>query len=246
MTLTLSAVGAVVGAVLGGLAMCGLAIAIGNPRALENGGLTGAAGLGAAVGAVLAPMAAWTLMRHVPIWRAILETAVGTALGAAFGAALGWAAGVIPGLGAFWPLVFGLVGFTAAALRLRLTGETAERAFSDSDASRAASRTAAVALTALLLTLASSAVPGTRLEVQDWDCPPAPASCARLVVAAGFPFPYISDHHGLSPGGHADLVGALLGLDRFRAGAFVANLAVYGAAVAAIALAWTRARRRRS
>jgi hypothetical protein len=240
-TLVLSAVGAVVGAVLGALALWGLGIALGNLRVLENGGLTAAVGYGGVVGAVLAPVAAWTLMRHVPIWRAILETALGTALGVA----VGWVAGPTLGFAAFWPFAFGLMGFAAAALRLRLT-RGAERALSDSDASRTASRTAALAMTALLLTLASSAVPGTRLEVQDWDCPPAPASCARLVVAAGFPFPYISDYHGLSPGGRADLAGALLGLDRFRTGPFLANLAVYGAAGALIALAWTRARRRRS
>jgi hypothetical protein len=183
-------------------------------------------------------------MRHVPVWRAILETALGTALGAALGLSAAWLAGVIPGPGFFWPLAVGLAGFVAAALRLRLTGGAAERALSDSDASRAASRTAAVAMAALVLTLASSVVPGTRIEVQDWDCPPAPASCARPVVAVGFPFPYISDHHGLSPGGHADLLGALLGEDLFRPRPFVANLAVYAAAAGLITLAWTRRPRR--
>lgn len=80
---------------------------------------------------------------------------------------------------------------------------------------------------ALALTLASSLVERTRLEVQDWDCPPAPASCARPVVVIGFPLPYISDFHGISPVGSADLTGALLGMDHFHAGAFWADVAIY-------------------
>ena len=80
---------------------------------------------------------------------------------------------------------------------------------------------------ALALTAASSHVRGTRLEVQDWDCPPDPASCARPVVVRGFPFPYISDYHGISPVGDATLIDALLGVDLFHAGAFCANVGVY-------------------
>ncbi|HEX7241357.1 MAG TPA: hypothetical protein VF263_13865 [Longimicrobiaceae bacterium] len=80
---------------------------------------------------------------------------------------------------------------------------------------------------ALALTLASSLVERTRLEVQDWDCPPAPASCARPVVVIGFPLPYISDFHGISPVGSAGLTGALLGEDHFHADAFWANVAIY-------------------
>lgn len=94
---------------------------------------------------------------------------------------------------------------------------------------------------ALLLALASSAVERTRPEVQDWDCPPAPASCARPVVVVGFPFPYVSDFHGISPVGSADLVGALLGMDHFHAGAFWADVGVY---LALLAAARTRALRR--
>lgn len=96
---------------------------------------------------------------------------------------------------------------------------------------------------ALLLTLASSAVQGTRPEVQDWDCPPAPASCARPVVVVGFPFPYISDFHGISVVGSADLVGALLGEDLFHAADFWADVAVYLALLAAVRLLVRRHRR---
>jgi hypothetical protein len=98
---------------------------------------------------------------------------------------------------------------------------------------------------AIVSTLASSAVRRMRLEVQEWDCPPAPASCARPVLVLGFPVPYISDHHGISVVGDASLLGALLGEDRFHASAFAADVVVYfGIAVAAVAA--TRARRGRS
>jgi hypothetical protein len=90
-----------------------------------------------------------------------------------------------------------------------------------------------------LLTLASSAVPSRRLEIQDWDCPPPPTSCARPVVVLGFPVPYISDYHGISPVGRASLVDALLGIDHFHVGAFAFDLALYAFAVAG---AWAGAR----
>ena len=80
-----------------------------------------AAALGCGVlGLVLAPLAAWTLMRHVPLWRALGETALGTALG-------GIAGYLVPADAWPFPFPFGpplllaLVGFILAALRLRLT-----------------------------------------------------------------------------------------------------------------------------
>jgi hypothetical protein len=105
-------------------------------------------------------------------------------------------------------------------------------------------RVVAILLAALVLALASSAVAGTRLEVQDWDCPPAPASCARPVLVRGFPLSYISDYHGISVVGRASLLGALLGEDHFRAGAFAADVALYAAFLAAIAAASARLARR--
>jgi hypothetical protein len=114
-TLTLSALGAVLGAALGVFALWGLSVVVRNPRAIELAG--GATYFGAIIGAVLAPVAAWTLMRHVPIWRAILETTIGTALGVAIGLLLGPQFGYV----GLWPVAGGLVGFAAAAIRLRLT-----------------------------------------------------------------------------------------------------------------------------
>jgi hypothetical protein len=126
-TLSLSAVGALVGAGLGSLALWGLSIVIRNPRSVELVG--GAAGFGAILGAVLAPVAAFTLMRHVPIWRAIVETALGTALGSGIGLMVG------PRLGyaILWPIGLGVLGFTVAAIRLRLTHRSTSRAISGPD-----------------------------------------------------------------------------------------------------------------
>jgi len=63
--------------------------------------------------------------------------------------------------------------------------------------------------------------------VQDWDCTPALESCERPMIVAGFPLPYIVDYHGLSPGGSADLVGALMGVDLFQWRPFLLDSAIY-------------------
>lgn len=110
-----------VGAALGALALWGLSIAIRNPRSIE---LVGPAALfGGGLGAVLAPIAVFTLMRHVPIWRAIVETAVGTTVGVA----IGWVVGSRMGYAGVWPIGLGLLGFLAAAIRLRLTHRSSPR-----------------------------------------------------------------------------------------------------------------------
>ena len=80
---------------------------------------------------------------------------------------------------------------------------------------------------ALALTLASSAIERTRLEVQELDCPPRPASCARPVVVGGFPLSYISDNHGVSVVGRISLFSALIGEDSFRWRPFWLNVVIY-------------------
>lgn len=68
------------------------------------------AAYGAAIGVVLAPVASWTLLRPVPLGRAIVETAIGTLLGAVLGFPI-YMVG---------PVLGGVIGFGAAALHLRL------------------------------------------------------------------------------------------------------------------------------
>jgi hypothetical protein len=125
-TLALSAVGAVVGAALGALALLAVYIAVGAWR--QNGEfaqpLAIAALFGAQLGFVLAPIAAWTLMRHVPLWRAIAETALGTVVGLGLGWLLVFS---VAAHAAFAPILFALLGFVAAAIRLRLTHRAAGR-----------------------------------------------------------------------------------------------------------------------
>lgn len=95
-------------------------------------------------------------------------------------------------------------------------------------------RLALPVLAGLALTLATSCIESRRLEVQDWDCPPAPASCARPVVVIGWPLPYGSDFLGISPVNSADLVGLLLGEDVFHARAFWLDALLWTAAAALV------------
>jgi hypothetical protein len=120
-TLSLGLVGALLGALLGTLAsVLLLAVGVGGVRPVVAGNrgevLGLSAALGSALGFVLAPVAAWTLMRHVPIWRAIVETSVGTMAGLLLGFALSRPTRI----GVMLPIILGLVGFVAAATRLRL------------------------------------------------------------------------------------------------------------------------------
>jgi hypothetical protein len=114
-TLGLAATGAVAGAGLGGLVMATTVLVAWHfPESLNlvvPGFLSGAVA-GAKVGAVLAPAAAWALLRWVPLGRAIGETAIGAFLGAIAGVVL------FPPLGGLYGA---LAGFCAAAVRLRLT-----------------------------------------------------------------------------------------------------------------------------
>jgi hypothetical protein len=124
-TLGLSATGAVVGAVLGALALAAALLATDAWMHVDGVGAPLAVGsiFGGLLGSVLAPIAAWTLMRHVPLWRAIVETALGTAIGVAVGYLFGPDAPV-------YELLFGVVGFTVAAIRLRLTHRGTARSVS--------------------------------------------------------------------------------------------------------------------
>jgi len=121
----------------------------------------------------------------------------------------------------------------------------ADDAASDLIAGAAHSRTRPlwIGLIALALTLATSLIQRPVATVQDWDCPPAPASCERAMQAAGLPLPYLYDYHGLSPVGSVDLVGALLGLDLFVAWNFAVDLLFWLLLTTGSALLFDRLRR---
>lgn len=67
-------------------------------------------------------------------------------------------------------------------------------------------------------TLASTLLPATVRVVY-------PESCEQGCdfVAAGWPFPYLVDHPGISPTGSVSLINGLLGVDMMRPGALAAT-----------------------
>jgi hypothetical protein len=73
--------------------------------------------VGTVMGTVLAPLAAWTLMRRVPLWRAIAETAAGTIIGTLVGFIL------VPTS----PPLVSVAGFVVAAIRLRVSTSRSRR-----------------------------------------------------------------------------------------------------------------------
>ena len=102
--------GAIVGAITSAVALLLVSLSDGvHGMAEATSGLGFAAIAGAAIGGVLAPVEAWVLLRRVPLWRAIAETAAGTIIGALV---LGF---LVPG-----PIIGAVAGFTIAAIRLRI------------------------------------------------------------------------------------------------------------------------------
>lgn len=118
-TLSIAAIGAIIGGVLGAalLAVWALRLHAGGAPVVRIA-LFGARN-GAALGAVLAPITAWSFLRRVPLGRALAQTAIGTTLGAAFGLVLGSIR--FPAITNLPAGLFGaLLGFVVAAIRLRL------------------------------------------------------------------------------------------------------------------------------
>jgi hypothetical protein len=95
------------GAVAGGLAgalgvTVWVSVAEGLPQAFDPAVWTVAGSVGALLGAVLLPIAGFTLLRRAPLGQILAETILGTALGGAIGATLspfgaGWLAGALVG-----------------------------------------------------------------------------------------------------------------------------------------------------
>lgn len=131
-TLGLVAAGGLVGAACGALAFALVLAVVGGP--LEPGLLAIGGAFGAVTGTVVAPLVSWLLLRHVPLGRAIVQTALGTILGGAIGfflPVLGLGFAIVPGF--LWG---GLVGLTAAAVRLKLTTPSTPAARIESGDSR--------------------------------------------------------------------------------------------------------------
>lgn len=81
-----------------------------------------AAGVGAPLGALLAPLASWLLLRRVPVGRSFLRLTLGTIVGGV----AGWftLAGHNP---LVWPTAVAAAGFLSVAIALRLTHRRAPR-----------------------------------------------------------------------------------------------------------------------
>jgi len=121
-TAGLAAAGALVGGACAPLALAALLVAMKARGALGDGALYLSAGLvGAGIGAVGAPTVAWTLLRRVPLGRAIGVTALGAAVGAALGAVAHGGTRGVSGQFVLGGIYGALAGFVVAALALRFT-----------------------------------------------------------------------------------------------------------------------------
>ena len=122
-TLSIAAIGAVIGGALGAALLAVWALRLGiSGREFLTGAGTGA-GVGAALGAVLAPITAWAFLRRVPLGRALAQTSIGTTLGAAVGLVVGTFALATPTT-SLVGLAGELLGFLVAAIQLRFETRT--------------------------------------------------------------------------------------------------------------------------
>ena len=122
-TLSIAAIGAIIGGALGAalLAVWALRLGLRGTDFLAGAGVGAAEGAG--LGAVLAPITAWAFLRTVPLGRALAQTSIGTTAGAALGLVLGSIG--MPSLTSLPAgLVGALFGFVAAAIRLRFATRT--------------------------------------------------------------------------------------------------------------------------
>ena len=116
-TFGITAFGGIAGALAGGMsALLVGAILDRSVRAFFEGSLfLFGASIGAPLGALLLPIAAWTLMRYVSFGRAFLGTVVGALVGGLVGWFIAIDSRVLPR-----SIVGGIVGFVIAAILLRL------------------------------------------------------------------------------------------------------------------------------
>ena len=106
------------GALFGGLAgAVALTLVLALFGTFNWGLLLVAAQMGAVLGAVLLPIAGWTLLPRVPLWRVFTGTIAGTVIGGLLGTVLGfllYPVGLLVG-----PVLGAILGFLCAAIRLR-------------------------------------------------------------------------------------------------------------------------------
>ena len=124
-TLAIALVGAIIGGAVGGLLFAAWT-SLRWIRTYDAPAVAVGVVAGAALGAVLAPLTSWLFLRRVPLGKALLQTTVGTTVGTAIGLALD-SVGlthrfIIPA-----SLVGAIVGFLAAATRLRFAPRTQAR-----------------------------------------------------------------------------------------------------------------------
>ena len=113
-TLCLVAVGAIAGAVAGAIIVVGGVVL--SDRSFPRGIYLPIAGgyVGAVIGAPLAPLAGWLLLRQVPLGRAVLVTGLGTIVAGVIGLTARVAGDPIRG-----GVMCGVLGFVVAAVYLR-------------------------------------------------------------------------------------------------------------------------------
>lgn len=122
-TAGLAAAGAAAGSVVGfGFAMCLTVLSYLTGSGPESllfllMAVVFVTGAGAVAGATLGPPAAWLLMRHVPLGKAV----GGAALGALLATVAGSALGLLAGWGDDGLLIYPLLGFGASTVYLNLS-----------------------------------------------------------------------------------------------------------------------------
>ncbi len=105
--------GAVAGGIASAVAVGAVTMVLGGPPSILRGNepnlVVMGGKLGATFGAVLGPLAAWLLMRHVPLWVAIGGTMLGTVAGGVAALAMDTHLFTLP-----------LAGFATSALAIRI------------------------------------------------------------------------------------------------------------------------------
>jgi len=118
-TASLSLVGAVIGAAVGGVLLSAWSLTVDFSRGGRAGTVAVATLFSALLGAILAPTTAWLFLRRVQLGRAIAHTTIGTAFGATVGLLI--ERFVLDRTMLQLAVVGAVIGYFAAAVRLRLT-----------------------------------------------------------------------------------------------------------------------------